>query len=133
MKSGHVFIDSGRRILREYGANLDASQPGPGNAFYKWLLTHEWQPSKVTQVPITPAQSDDENFVELPAPPEGTQYDPSDRKFLAVAAAHPERPPVLQSFDSKWWGWSDALAQVGVTIHFICEREIAQKHAEKIG
>lgn len=131
MESGHVFIDSGRRILREYGANLDAAPPGPGKAFYKWLLTHEWRAPRVTHVKITRTQSDEEDYVELPAPPEGVVYDPSDRKFLAVAAAHPERPPVLQSFDSKWWGWRDALAQAGVTIHFVCAHEIEQKHAEK--
>jgi len=52
-------------------------------------------------------------------------------EFLAVAAAHDEHPPILQSFDSKWWGWHAALARVGVAIHFLCEHEIADKHRVK--
>jgi hypothetical protein len=134
MAKGHVFIDDGRRILKEYRANLGASgQPGPGDAFFKWLLTNEWSPSKVTHVTITTRAGDPDDFVELPKPRGGVEYDRSDCKFLAVAAAHPEHPPILQSFDSKWWGWRAELARVGVTIHFLCEREIAEKHAEKMG
>ncbi|HEY8514646.1 MAG TPA: hypothetical protein VIS07_03925 [Candidatus Binatia bacterium] len=131
MASGHVFLDSGRRILREYGANLDGAAPGPGTAFYKWLLTHEWNERAVTRVRITRLAGDEERYLELPEPDDGTVYDPSDRKFLAVAAADPEHPPILQSFDSKWWGWRDALAKLGVVIHFLCADEIARKYAEK--
>ncbi len=81
---------------------------------------------------ITPKADDDEDFEELPLP-DGIEYDRSDRKFLAVAAAHAEHPPILQSFDSKWWGWRDALAKIGVTIRFLCEDDIAKKHREKLG
>lgn len=136
MKKGHVFIDSERHILDEYGKNLsDRGQPGPGDAFLKWLLTHEWNEERVTQVVITRNDDDEgrEDFDELPPPPEGILYDASDRKFLAVAAAHPSHPPILQAFDSKWWGWRQALAEVGVRIHFLCEDDIAEKHREKMG
>jgi hypothetical protein len=133
MTAGHVFIDDAGRIITEYRANLSAKgQPGPGDAFLKWLLTHEWGSEKVTRVPITLAGEEDD-FVELPNPSDGTVYDRSDRKFLAVAAAHTERPPVLQSFDSKWWGWRVALSEIGVSIHFLCEHHIAKKHREKMG
>lgn len=134
MAKGHVFIDDGGRILAEYRAHLSAKgEPGPGDAFLKWLLTHEWGGERVTHVPITETAEDDEDFLELSDPPEGVVYDRSDRKFLAVAAAHPEHPPILQAFDSKWWGWRAALERDGVRIHFLCEREIADKHAEKMG
>lgn len=134
MRSGHVFIDEGQvsRIMAEYRANLSArGQPGPGDVFFKWMLDHEWGGHRVTRVPITPKEDDPEDFHELP-PPEGVTYDRSDRKFLAVAAAHEEHPPILQSFDSKWWGWRQALAQAGVTIHFLCEDEIEAKYEEKM-
>jgi hypothetical protein len=134
MAGGHVFIDDGGRIVAEYRQNLRSSgQPGPGDAFLKWLLTHEWSGEKVTRVAITSAAHDDEDFEELPAPPRGVRYDRSDRKFLAVSAAHDDRPPILQSFDSKWWGWQAALAKVGVTIHFLCVHDIASKHKKKVG
>ena len=133
MATGHVFIDDGSRIVSEYRANLRAKgEPGPGDAFLKWLLTHEWAGERVTRVPITPKADDKEDFDELPAAPDGVIYDRSDRKFLAVSAAHAERPPILQSFDSKWWGWRDALEKCGVTVHFLCEHEIAAKHSAKL-
>ncbi len=134
MQGGHVFLDHDRLILAEYVRNLNAQgQPGPGDAFLKWILTHEWNGEKVTRVTITPKAHDDDDFEELPAPPNGVVYDRSDRKFLAVAAAHADRPPILQSFDSKWWGWKEALAAVRVSIHFICPDAIEAKHAEKMG
>lgn len=134
MATGHVFIDDGGRIVAEYRANLRASgEPGAGDKFFKWLVELQWGGERVTRVGISQAGDDKESFVELPPPPEGTVYDRSDRKFLAVAAAHPEHPPILQSFDSKWWGWRAALSEIGVTIHFLCEQDIAKKHAEKMG
>lgn len=134
MKGGHVFLDEGGDIALEYGKNLRRSgQPGPGDVFFKWVLTNEWCGQRITRVPITSRNGDPEDFEELPEPSGGVSYDPSDRKFLAVAAAHAEHPPVLQSFDSKWWGWQAALAEAGVTIHFLCPEEIAAKYREKFG
>lgn len=134
MNTGHVFLDSDGRIVAEYRRNLSAKgQPGPGDVFLKWLLTHEWSSQRITRVAITAKADDDDDFVELPLPPLGTTYDPSDRKFLAVAAAHSDHPPILQSFDSKWCGWTAALAAIGVTIHFLCPDAIQAKYAEKMG
>ncbi len=137
MKSGHVYIDHGggaSAIVAEYRRNLSAKgQPGPGDAFLKWLLIHEWSDQRVTRVCITPKACDPEDYEELPAPSDGTVYDRSDRKFLAVAAAHPEHPAILQAFDSKWWGWREALSAAGVRIEFLCPHAIAAKHQQKMG
>src|SRR5690606_35406228 len=123
----------GGLIVDEYRSNLSAAgQPGPGDEFLKWLLTNEWSGKHVTRVPITRAD-EPHGYAELPLPPDGVTYDHSDRKFLAVAAAHPEHPVILQAFDSKWWGWQDALAEIGVSIRFLCPDAIAEKHAEKMG
>lgn len=131
---GHVCLDRGGAIIKEYRGLLSASgQPGPGDAFLKWLLTHEWNEHRVTRVQITPKISDPEDYEELPAPSDGTIYDPSDRKFLAVAAAHSNRPPILQALDSKWWGWQASLAAIGVVIHFLCPDSIEAKYREKMG
>ena len=134
MKSGHAFVDSGGRIVTEYRHNLNArGQPGPGDAFLKWILTHEWGGQRVTRVSITPKEGSEEDYRELPPPPEGIRYDPSDRKFLAVSAAHPDHPPVLQALDSKWWGWRDALARTGIPVYFVCAQEIEEKYIQKMG
>lgn len=131
---GHLFLDAGRKILGEYEKNLLVrGEPGPGTRFLKWILTHEYNGKRVTRVPITPKDADPEDFEELPPPTTGVRYDRSDRKFLAVAAAHPDRPPVLQSGDSKWWGWTESLAKCGVRIHFLCPEEVSAKHKKKMG
>ena len=133
-RAGHVYVDDGGEVVREYCRNLKRSgEPGPGDSFLKWLLQHEWGGQRVTRVRITAKEHDSDDFEELPTPDDGTVYDRSDRKFLAVAAAHQGRPHILQSFDSKWWGWRASLAKCGVTIHFLCEAEIKAKHAEKMG
>lgn len=30
------------------------------------------------------------------------------------------------------WGWQTELARIGVTIHFLCEHDIAKKHRTKM-
>jgi hypothetical protein len=133
MTSGHLFIDAHQLILREYRSGLGSGrEPGPGHAFVRWVLTNEWS-QKVTRVPLTPRTVEGEDYEELPPPPEGVRYDPSDRKFLAVAAAHREKPPVLQALDSKWWGWRQHLEAAGVKVRFLCPDEIQPIYQRKMG
>lgn len=132
--SGHVVVDDAWRIIEEYRHRLSPSgQPGPGDVFLKWLLTNLWNPTRCTQVAITPLADDAMDFEEFPAALRTVGFDPSDRMFVAVAVAHDGSPTILQGFDSKWWGWRDVLAGAGVDVQFLCEDEIARKHAEKMG
>ena len=133
MTGGHLFLDSGVLILDEYLNAVGAGQPEAGGAFVKWVLQNQWVASRVTRVPITPRTTGTTGFQELPDPPDNTTYDPPDEKFLAVAAACHEHPPVLQAFDSKWWGWQEALKACGVTVHFLCPEQIKAKYEEKYG
>jgi hypothetical protein len=135
MRSSLVYVDCGGEIVEEYRKNLCAGgAPGPGDAFFKWLLRHEWLPHRCTRVKITPKQMDPSDYEELPPPTGGLEkYDPSDRKFLAVAAAATPHPVVLQSFDCKWWGWQESLEAIGVHIQFLCPEAIEQKYREKMG
>lgn len=133
MRQGHLFVDATGFILSEYLGAVGTGQPEAGGAFVRWVLQNQWVESTVSRVVITQRTGAPTTFLELPPPTEGTTYDPSDEKFLAVAAAHPERPPVLQAFDSKWWGWQDSLKACGVRVHFLCPEEIQAKHAEKMG
>ena len=133
MSGGHLFIDQAGLIVAEYCQHLRRKgQPGPGDMFLKWVLTHEWSGERVTRVPLTPSPSDPNTFEELPAPRKGIRYDPSDCKFLAVAAADPSQRPILQATDSKWWGWRESLSDTGVSVHFLCP-EIEQTYKEKMG
>ena len=130
-KSYCLVIDDAGEIFREYRNNLSLKgQPGVGDAFAKWVNDHQWNTSKVDRVQITQNGS---SYKEFPAHHELNDFDPSDRKFVAVANAHSEKPPILQATDSKWWGWNDALAEVGIIVHFLCPEYIETKYKEKMG
>lgn len=58
--------------------------------------------------------------------------DPSDRKFVSVANAHANNPPILQATDSKWWGWKEALSACGITVEFLCPKEIQETYERKM-
>ena len=75
-------------------------------------------------VSITPLANLDNEFGEFPKDPELANFDPDDRKFVAVAIAHCEKPPILQAVDSQWLDFRDVLLQHGVRVQFICEDDI---------
>jgi hypothetical protein len=134
MQSGHIVIDDKFRIISEYKHKLSPSgQPGVGDAFLKWVLTNQTNPKRCTRVELTPQQHDPRDFEEFPSDEALAAFDPSDRKFVAVSCAHPERPPILQAVDSKWWGLREALESCGVNVHFLCPEHIQELHARKSG
>lgn len=131
MQAGVLFVDDGQgesEIVAEYRTHLDArGQPGPGDAFLKWVLTREWSEEVVERIAITKTG---DSYAELP--PEASVIDPSDRKFVAVATVTKNRyPEVLQGLDSKWVGWRDVLDRLGVSVKFLCEDEIRSTFAKK--
>ncbi len=124
-----LVLDDNWKIIGEYQDNLNSSgQPGVGDAFLKWVLTNWLNPERCDLVMITPIDNLENEFREFPTDPALNDFDPSDRKFIAVARAHSENPPILQAVDSKWWGFKDALHRNGVTVEFICEDDIQRLH-----
>ncbi|MFN7947228.1 MAG: hypothetical protein U0Z53_17890 [Blastocatellia bacterium] len=116
-----LIIDDGWRIIREYKNNLRSQgQPGLGDAFFKWVLTNWANPLRCEQVKITETGTSGTEFSEFPSVADLDDFDPSDRKFVAVALAHPLRPPILQAVDGKWKAFEEALIRSGVTVDFIC-------------
>ena len=131
MNRGHVVIDDALLILNEYRANLNsAGQPGVGDRFYRWLLVNQFNVERCTRVRVTSTTG---GFAEFPVHEDLVSFDPSDRKFIAVAVAHPDKPCILQAFDSKWWPLRDVFSGCGVTIAFLCPKEIKAKYEEKCG
>jgi hypothetical protein len=125
-----VVLDEGGLVLDEYFRHLSASgQPTIGDAFLKWLLERQGMPEHVQYV-AAPSLADG-SFEHFPVDPDLAPFDPSDAKFVAVACAHPEKPPVLQASDSKWWGWKAALERCGVKVEFLCPTEVAATFARK--
>ncbi len=126
-----LVMDANDEIFNEYRQQLSMSgQPGVGDAFMKWVHDNRWSLPEVDRIQITP-QGD--SYVEFPEHEDLVDFDLSDRKFVAVANAHPNKPPILQATDSKWWSWKDALAQVGIQVNFLCPEYAKAKCAKKLG
>ncbi|MDA0866286.1 MAG: hypothetical protein O2890_07675 [Cyanobacteria bacterium] len=125
-KQGVLVIDDGWRILREYIQQVSSSgQPGEGDAFLRWVLTNQRNPSRCQQVTITAMA--DGSFQEFPPHPELKNFDPSDHKFVATALTHPEQPPVFNAVDSDWKQFGSALAAAGVKVVQLCPETLKER------
>ncbi|MCY4227502.1 MAG: hypothetical protein OXF20_07395 [Gammaproteobacteria bacterium] len=136
IKNGGLVIDDGYEILTEYWKNLNRlpgneGQHGHAMKFLKWVTDHQGIKNKVTLVKITQL---DDTYKEFPVHDGLKRFDISDRKFVAVANAYPSahKPPIFQARDSKWWGWKDALSEVGIKVRFLCPDYVKEKYREKV-
>jgi hypothetical protein len=120
MRDHHrVLLDEQGLILEEYRRHLRPSgQPGPGDAFFKWLWDNQGHLDHCRQVQITPLNG--ENFEEFPDDPDLARFDPADRKFVALAIASGEQPPILNASDTDWWHHRAPLSRHGIEIRFLC-------------
>jgi hypothetical protein len=131
VKCGGLVIDADDEIYNEYRQHLSLrGQPGIGDRFMKWVHDNRWSFPAEDRVKITKIEVSYEEFPDH----EGlSNFDNSDRMFVAVANAHPGNPAILEASDSKWWGWKDALAEVGITVRFLCPSYVKMKYEEKFG
>ncbi len=128
-RSETVVLDDSYRVLREYQHKLSANRgKRAGSAFLKWLMQHQ-RTSRVAYVTLTEHAKD--CFKEFPVAGLEASFDPPDRKFPAVANAHPSKPPVLQAVDCKWLRWWHELADAGVKIEFLCPEDICRFYERK--
>lgn len=116
VKTGRLLLDEGGCILEEY--RKPKGQRKVGHAFKIWVLTNQYNPERCTRVPIEP--DDRRRFAEFPDDDELGGFDPKDRKFVAVAIASGESPPILNAADPGWWKHRHALKRHGVNVDFIC-------------
>lgn len=129
-KSGVTVIDDGYRILTEYQHKTSLNPPkGVGDVFLKFLLRNTGNPTRVEQVSLTELAQNE--FAEFPDPALQPVFDASDRMFVAVAHAHPDKPPVWQAADSKWLDWWPALQAQGVTVEFLCPDDACGFYRQK--
>jgi hypothetical protein len=96
----------------------------------KWVHDNRYNLQNSQRVCIT---RNGDSYDEFPIHDRLNDFDKSDRKFVAAANAHANKPPILQATDSKWWGWKDALAEVGITVQFLCPEFVQAKYSGKMG
>ncbi len=121
VKEDVVAIDDQNSILTEYARHLRHSgMPGVGDAFFRHIFDHQYQVDRVRRVSVTPCKDDRRGYVELPE----NKFDPSDRKFLAVAVV--AKAVVLNATDSDWDEQTGLLDRLGVQV-----RQLCPQHASK--
>ena len=117
--SGVAVIDDGYRILSEYLKNPSLLKTNEvGGQFLKWLLQNQGNQARVEQVPLT--ETVEHCFSEFPDKALEPYFDAPDRKFVAVAHAHADKPHIWQAADCKWLDWWPALRAAGVEVKFLC-------------
>lgn len=125
-----LVVDEGDEIFREYLRQIPMKgRGGIGFHFIKWVNDHRWSGTAIQQVAI---HKEGNSYREFPKNSGLKKFDPSDRKFVAVANAHKDKPPILQAVDSKWVGWEDSLAKAGIHVCFLCPKYIKAKYKKKM-
>lgn len=127
---GVVVVDDGFLILGEYRNKTKVNPPkGVGDVFLKWLMREASNPARVEQVALT--KTPNGCFAEFPDCALQQEFDASDRKFIAAAHAHPDKPPVWQAADSKWLHWWQPLSAHGIHVEFLCKQDVLRVYAKK--
>ncbi|MBD9357624.1 hypothetical protein [Methylomonas albis] len=129
-KSGITVIDDGFRVLGEYLHKTKLNPPkGVGDLFLKSLLRNAGNPARVEQVRLT--ESAENEFDECPDHALQPAFDPLDRKFVAAANAHPDKPPIWRAADCTWLDWWPSLQNKGVKVDFLCPEDACGFYRKK--
>jgi hypothetical protein len=132
MENGRVAIDEGFEILGEYLNRSDPKRPkGPGDAFVKWVLRNRTNSTRCDLVRLD--RGEDGEYLAFPRHPQLADFDPSDKKFVTVSAAHVDHPPLLEAADSKWLDWAPALLENGIRVDFLCPDDVKRFRKRKLG
>lgn len=128
-RRGVTVIDDGFRILGEYQRKTSLNPPkGVGDVFLKWLLRQSGT-MQVEQIVLS--ETAEHCFAEFPDPVLEPLFDAPDRKFAAVAHAHPDKPSIWQAADCKWLDWWPALRAKGVEVDFLCPDDACMFYGKK--
>ena len=120
-----VVLDFGREILREYSKKIDIHvADNVASQFLMWIY-HNLMTDKVAQYRIT--KSGNNTYAEFPSSPDLEGFDYSDRKFVALANAHPAHPFIYNGSDTDWWDFKEALEREGIHIIFLSEEYMREK------
>jgi hypothetical protein len=113
--NGTVLLDIDGEIQAEYRRHLNPDgQPGVGDRFFLTIINSA--PHLVERLDL-PKRLDGE-YIHIPQDLIDARFDPSDRKFAALAAK--ERVPVMNTTDSDWLQHRELLNAVGINVKFLC-------------
>lgn len=117
--SGRLVLDLAGDIQAEYRRYLlPTGQPGVGDRFYQIAL--QSAPHLVERVDLL--RRSDGEYAALPQSLVDRGFDPSDRKFAALARQ--EGIPVFNSTDSDWIEADDILAEEAIEVRHLCGKDV---------
>ncbi|MEP3431351.1 MAG: hypothetical protein ABJN98_21895 [Roseibium sp.] len=115
IKNGMIYLDTAGEIQTEYRTHLSPNgQPGVGDLFYREVINSH--PKKVSRVKVS--KRADGEYEDVPQAIVDADFDPSDRKFVAVALK--SNACVHNAVDSDWVNDRNLLEGNGVDIVFLC-------------
>lgn len=127
LKSGKILLDFAGEIQNEYRTYLSPSgQPGVGDRFYQAVLNSA--PRQIERIDLP--KRDDGEFADLPQALIDANFDPSDRKFAALARR--EQVPVFNATDSDWLDHRATLNDNGIQVAFLCGCDKATWFTESV-
>jgi len=115
LKNGVICLDTKGEIQNEYRTYLNPKgQPGVGDRFYREVINSD--PKKVARICVL--KRDNGEYEDVPQAIVDAGFDPSDRKFVAVALK--SCASVYNAVDSDWIDGHILLERNGVRIIFVC-------------
>lgn len=112
---GKILVDSDGEIQREYRRHLNPrGQPGVGDRFYQVILHSA--PHLIERINL-PKLANGE-YSDIPTSLIDAGFDPSDRKFAALARQ--QRVPVINATDSDWLEHAVLLAAEEISVRNLC-------------
>jgi hypothetical protein len=132
--SESVVVDRQNLILDEYHHKLDPNRrpPGPGDAFLRHLLQNMGNTRHVATIDLTAINQEKTDFSEFPDDQTlRNTFDPADRMFVAASNAHSNKPPIVQSADSKWFDWELLLNGHGIHLEILCREKLKTIYVRK--
>lgn len=120
-----VIIDSNNDALNEYRKQMYPDpNPSAGLAsqFMMYVFNHMGDPSRVYLAHVQ--KDSDGNYALYPRDPSVTAFDPSDKKWVAIALTyHAETGqvvPIINATDSDWLHYESAWQRLNIHITQLC-------------
>lgn len=126
-----IVLDYDYLVVKEYRRIL--SKISYSNGFNEEFLKWVFMKMSADDYQFVKIHKEGTSFLEYPNHDDLSSFDREDRKFIALANAHQDKPPIIEGTDCKWWGIVNALKSFGITVVFPCEKYIMQKYQKKIG
>jgi hypothetical protein len=126
VRSGTLIVDDDGEVLENYRRHLHhRGQPGVGDAFFKHIVDNQFNLTKVRRISIQ--RNADNEFDNFPADPGLATFDVSDRIYVALALAAPQKPQISNAVDSDYAEHKASLERVGVRVREICPQCIRKR------